>query len=322
MCYVKSAPTFTPQQQQQQQQQQLLQQHDQLYRQPAVPAAPVAKQAPFSFTDLSLDTFNDGGWLNVDADAILGNPFSMLGEASTPGSMEFGLNLGTGEDFLPWLESITGPANPATEPKITEAPPKQQPTLLSPPHSTPEVMIKQDPSVSPYLPSPTSGFAASESPFPSLTSGSSMVTPASSDVSPSPPPADIRPSPSFRASSVAPKVIPAPKPKTAVAKPKKAPTSKKRPADESEDDDTIMKRMKNTEAARRSRARKLAKLETLEAEVTTLEHDKATLLVRLAVLESEQATFVQRENDLNKRIAQLEFQLAESHRAMVLGMQR
>ncbi|KAJ3112440.1 hypothetical protein HDU96_004554 [Phlyctochytrium bullatum] len=87
-------------------------------------------------------------------------------------------------------------------------------------------------------------------------------------------------------------------------------------------DDATLKRMKNTEAARRSRARKLARLESLEAEVVTLEKEKSALMVRLAVLENEQANFAQREADLNTRIGQLEQQLSESHKAMILSLSR
>ncbi|KAJ1547560.1 hypothetical protein HK405_005527 [Cladochytrium tenue] len=84
--------------------------------------------------------------------------------------------------------------------------------------------------------------------------------------------------------------------------------------------EVMIKRAKNTEAARRSRARKNARLETLEVEVGQLEQDKATLLVRLAVMETERASSALREADLSRRIAHLEDQLAESHRAMVMGL--
>ncbi|KAI9324235.1 hypothetical protein DFJ73DRAFT_785148 [Zopfochytrium polystomum] len=105
------------------------------------------------------------------------------------------------------------------------------------------------------------------------------------------------------------------------APPKKPP---KRKATDSpvgdEDDEVALKRSKNTEAARRSRARKTARLETLETDVSRLEQDKANLLVRLAVLENERNNASHREMTLAKRVAQLELQLAESHRAMVMGL--
>ncbi|KAJ3113285.1 hypothetical protein HDU96_003589 [Phlyctochytrium bullatum] len=367
MCYVKSAPVFNhhhPQQQQQQQQQQHVHVSQDLFRQQQQQQAgyPVQqKPASFSFPDLSLD----GAWLNTDVEGVLGNPFALLNESPGAESMEFGLTLGNTEDFLPWLESITGPVTvpatqqqprdqqqpqsvspqviqPAPAPSAAAAVHPQQKSFPSPTSSSPEMMVKQDPSVSPYLPSPTSGFAPSETSFPSLAAqGPAAPRPALVVVPPAFPPAPAA------AAAPAKAILPAPsKAPVAAAAPAKPPAApakakaskqqkkveavapavvapKKRPAgDDSEDDDVVMKRMKNTEAARRSRARKLARLESLEAEVNTLEHDKAALLVRLAVLESEQATFNQREADLNKRINQLELQLAESHRAMVLGMQR
>ncbi|KAJ3099689.1 hypothetical protein HDU97_002858 [Phlyctochytrium planicorne] len=312
MCYVKSAPAFTQQQQQQQQtQQQILNQ--------AAASGPVKAAAPFSFADLSLDNFNEASWLSNDADSILGNPFNILGETATMDSMDFGLNLNANatEDFLPWLESITA-ATPAAAIAATVD------QLPSPPQSSsPDLImnIKQDPSASPYLPSPNSGAsdtfsltASSVSPAPEVAPPSTFVALAPAYVTP------VLPAPAKKAAPIvkASTVTPAPAPAAA----KKTTVKKRAASEESEDEEVVLKRMKNTEAARRSRARKLARLECLEGEVSALEHDKATLLVRLAVLESEQATFAQREADLNKRITQLELQLAESHRAMVLGMHR
>ncbi|KAI8835779.1 hypothetical protein BJ741DRAFT_606892 [Chytriomyces cf. hyalinus JEL632] len=83
---------------------------------------------------------------------------------------------------------------------------------------------------------------------------------------------------------------------------------------ESEDQ---MKRLKNTEAARKSRARKAAKVDSLEHRVDTLESEKAGLAMRVAVLESDAASFTCREADLKRRVAMLEAQLAESHRALI-----
>lgn len=71
-------------------------------------------------------------------------------------------------------------------------------------------------------------------------------------------------------------------------------------------DEATLRRVKNTEAARRSRARKTAKLETLEDEVKRLEADKNGLLLRLAVLENETKGSAFREAMLIKRVADLE----------------
>jgi hypothetical protein len=70
--------------------------------------------------------------------------------------------------------------------------------------------------------------------------------------------------------------------------------------------DASQRRAKNTEAARRSRARKQAKLETLEADVKRLEADKNGLLLKLAVLENETKGGAYRESMLVKRVAELE----------------
>ncbi|KAJ3073039.1 hypothetical protein HDU99_002048 [Rhizoclosmatium hyalinum] len=82
-------------------------------------------------------------------------------------------------------------------------------------------------------------------------------------------------------------------------------------------DDAAKKRARNTEAARKSRARKAARVDSLEAQVDALEGDKARLSTRLAVLESDASSFAQREYDLKRRVALLENQLLESHRALL-----
>ncbi|KAJ3065794.1 hypothetical protein HDU98_010830 [Podochytrium sp. JEL0797] len=77
------------------------------------------------------------------------------------------------------------------------------------------------------------------------------------------------------------------------------------------------RREKNTDAARKSRARKAALIESLESKTDTLEQERASLHTRIAVLENNQRSFVQRESDLKTRVAMLEKQLAESHRALL-----
>ncbi|ORY47656.1 hypothetical protein BCR33DRAFT_76031 [Rhizoclosmatium globosum] len=97
--------------------------------------------------------------------------------------------------------------------------------------------------------------------------------------------------------------------------------SKKRRAPVQELDEAATKRARNTEAARKSRARKAAKVEDLEHKVDVLESDKSVLTVRIAVLENDAASFNQREQDLKRRVALLELQLAESHRALLAQQQ-
>ncbi|KAF9537706.1 hypothetical protein EC957_007788 [Mortierella hygrophila] len=86
------------------------------------------------------------------------------------------------------------------------------------------------------------------------------------------------------------------------------------PADESEE--VVAKRAKNTDAARRSRLKKLVKLESLEVKVSELEADKTRLTMRVAVLETEKTSHLVREAEQNARIAQLEAKLAEAHAAL------
>jgi len=79
----------------------------------------------------------------------------------------------------------------------------------------------------------------------------------------------------------------------------------------------ILKRQKNTEAARRSRSKKAELLGTLEVQVKELESNKSNLTVRLAVLENEKRGWLSREAELAERVRQLEYHLAETHRAMM-----
>jgi hypothetical protein len=66
-------------------------------------------------------------------------------------------------------------------------------------------------------------------------------------------------------------------------------------------DEASLKRKRNTEAARRSRQRKLDKLDSLEHEVQKLENDKRELAVDVAVLRSERENYVKREREMAMR---------------------
>jgi hypothetical protein len=70
--------------------------------------------------------------------------------------------------------------------------------------------------------------------------------------------------------------------------------------------DESFRRKKNTEAARRSRARKAAKLESLSAQVHVLEKEKNDLLLRVAVLENDLKCGAFREDMLIQRVTELE----------------
>ncbi|KAL0144300.1 hypothetical protein V8B55DRAFT_1485395 [Mucor lusitanicus] len=81
-------------------------------------------------------------------------------------------------------------------------------------------------------------------------------------------------------------------------------------------DEIALKRQKNTDAARRSRLKKLVKMEQLEQKVSDLEADNHHLTTRVAVLESEKIRFASKGCSLEERIRVLEAQLAEAHRAL------
>jgi len=81
-------------------------------------------------------------------------------------------------------------------------------------------------------------------------------------------------------------------------------------------DEIALKRQKNTDAARRSRLKKLVKMEQLEQKVSDLEADNHHLTTRIAVLESEKSGLQLKDVSLEERIRVLEAQLAEAHRAL------
>lgn len=83
-----------------------------------------------------------------------------------------------------------------------------------------------------------------------------------------------------------------------------------------EQDEIALKRQRNTDAARRSRLKKLLKMEALEKRVNELEGDNTRLTTRVAVLESEKSGLESKDKELQERIRVLEEQLAEAHRAL------
>ncbi|KAG0237509.1 hypothetical protein BGW42_000719 [Actinomortierella wolfii] len=85
---------------------------------------------------------------------------------------------------------------------------------------------------------------------------------------------------------------------------------------EEEANEIILKRAKNTDAARRSRLKKLLRLETLENRVSELESTNTQLTMQVAVLTSEKNGLMAKEAEQASRIAQLEAKLAEAHRAL------
>jgi hypothetical protein len=91
---------------------------------------------------------------------------------------------------------------------------------------------------------------------------------------------------------------------------------KRKVENQQESDEAAQKRQKNTDAARRSRLKKIIKMETLEKQVTELESDNSRLTTRVAVLESEKGALIAKDKGLEDRIRVLEAQLAEAHRAL------
>lgn len=92
--------------------------------------------------------------------------------------------------------------------------------------------------------------------------------------------------------------------------------NKRKMMDNNDSDEVAQKRQKNTDAARRSRLKKIVKMESLEKQVNELESDNSRLTTRVAVLESEKSALVEKDKGLEDRIRILEAQLAEAHRAL------
>ncbi|KAI8971096.1 hypothetical protein BDB01DRAFT_839707 [Pilobolus umbonatus] len=93
-------------------------------------------------------------------------------------------------------------------------------------------------------------------------------------------------------------------------------TNTKKRAAEDVGDEIALKRQKNTDAARRSRLRKVQKMETLEVRVSELEKMNGNLLMRIAVLDSEKLNLKVKESSYENRIKLLEQQLTEAHKAL------
>ncbi|KAG0250407.1 hypothetical protein BG011_008369 [Mortierella polycephala] len=83
-------------------------------------------------------------------------------------------------------------------------------------------------------------------------------------------------------------------------------------AEEEEPGEVIAKRAKNTDAARRSRLKKMVKLEGLQVKVSDLESTNTRLNMRVAVLETERNGYLLKEAEQNTRIAQLEAKVLEA----------
>ncbi|CAO3626533.1 unnamed protein product [Cunninghamella blakesleeana] len=74
-----------------------------------------------------------------------------------------------------------------------------------------------------------------------------------------------------------------------------------------------LKRQRNTDAARRSRLRKVQKMESLSSRVNELETIHQQLLIRLATLETDKSILLKNEANYQSRIEQLESELTNAH---------
>lgn len=94
----------------------------------------------------------------------------------------------------------------------------------------------------------------------------------------------------------------------------------KRERSESIDDSqdlVVLKRQRNTDAARRSRLRKAQKMDSLEKRVLDLEAENERLRLRAAVAESDRANIEAKEKRSRVRVLELERQLADTHKALL-----
>jgi hypothetical protein len=82
-------------------------------------------------------------------------------------------------------------------------------------------------------------------------------------------------------------------------------------------DELAMKRAKNTDAARRSRLRKVKRMESLEKEVTVLKNENIELQTRIAVLESEKKGLEDKNAEKEVRVKLLEQRLTEAHDKLI-----
>ena len=80
------------------------------------------------------------------------------------------------------------------------------------------------------------------------------------------------------------------------------------------EDELALKRAKNTEAARRSRLKKMLKMESLQNQVNELKKENTGLLTRIAILESEKKGLEDKNSEKEERMDQ---QLSETRKRLV-----
>ncbi|CAO3611680.1 unnamed protein product [Cunninghamella blakesleeana] len=87
-------------------------------------------------------------------------------------------------------------------------------------------------------------------------------------------------------------------------------------------DPITLKRQKNTDAARRSRLRKVLKMESLERRVSELERNNDQLRLQIIISETERDNAKLKEAQQRERVEKLEEQLAEAHRSLLMKDQQ
>ncbi|KAI9325930.1 hypothetical protein DFJ73DRAFT_867860 [Zopfochytrium polystomum] len=302
---------------------------DHWYSQQGPVAGPSSSRSLFvDFPDLQ-DSLADEDWFNEGCDGFLAPASLAAGTGPTPqfGQLDFdsatfsllGPDFATqepasaianGAELVPWLDSLTASAiddiGPATvQPALLGGRVSARGSSAIAGEADDSALIKAEEDAASALAQAPPSFLPS--PQQSVTSSKDSVSPDLSGNASKKKRDSCKTAISARAA--------------VVSQPESAqPAKRKSDSHDDEEEEVLIKRAKNTEAARRSRARKNARVESLEAEVAQLEQDKASLLVRLAVIESERKNSAQRESDLTKRVTQLEAQLTETHRAMVLGL--
>ncbi|KAG0292625.1 hypothetical protein BGZ97_005533 [Linnemannia gamsii] len=250
--------------------------------------------------------------LSSDESSMSSSPFSALEDSPVLGFDSFGSAMGPSLfDMSMAFPAVDSPASPVAAvaaspvmPVLTSTAVQQAAAALNIPWSaelesavmaqaalgaaSPLAVVAPQPAASPVL---APKVEAVEAEF----SSSALSAPAVSR--------EVSVTPEIAIAAVAAPAPVAPKPKS----------KKRRLTPEEEAAEVVAKRAKNTDAARRSRLKKLIKLEGLEAKAFDLESANSDLNMRIAILETEKSGFLAKEAEQAARIAQLEAQLAEAH---------
>ncbi|KAI8061448.1 hypothetical protein BC940DRAFT_322690 [Gongronella butleri] len=289
--------------------------------------------SPAAVLDAALKPDNDAWmpaldeWLNVDSlNAMITPPTDVLGQEDFKSASPldyFPLLPTPDEPILDLFQSLA----PASPPQfVMSSPPASSiapPAVSSPPYTTSDASTASlSPKAASTSPSPPLEIILTLDPAPARANSSSASSSNTSKKRKLGPPSAAKPVASHVASASTPTFsLKRPAKKRAVAT---TPTttsastgtasdasSSASPMANASDPDLALKRKRNTDAARRSRQRKLEKMETLSSRVMDLETMHKQLLTRLACLETEKSSLLDREVAYQARIHQLETQLTQ-----------